>query len=104
MAEARAGHLGHRRLIEDAGEYAGIGLAMMGSSLNPPMFLITGGLALAGELFLAPMRASYDRHTLCRPSLLPEAQRTRFLTGTSPATDNVLGAVVLVLRQEMRVG
>jgi predicted NBD/HSP70 family sugar kinase len=103
VAEARAGHPGYRRLIEDAGDYAGIGLAMMGSSLNPPMFLITGGLALAGELFLGPMRASYERHTLCRQSLLPESQRTRFLTGTSPATDNVLGAVALVLRQEMRM-
>ena len=103
VAEARSGHLGHRRLIEAAGEYAGIGLGMLGSSLNPPMFLITGGLALAGELFLAPMRASYERHTLCRPSQLPESQKTRFVTGTSPATDNVLGAVALVLRQEGRV-
>lgn len=103
VAEARAGHLGHRRLIEDAGEYAGIGLGMLGSSLNPPMFLITGGLALAGELFLTPLRASYERHTLCRPALLPQSQRTRFLTGTNPDIDNVLGATALVLRQEMRV-
>lgn len=103
VAEAKAGHLGYRRLIEDAGEYAGIGLGILGSALNPPMFLITGGLALAGELFLAPMRASYDRHTLCRQSLLPEGQKTRILTGTSPANDNVLGAAALVLRQISRV-
>lgn len=103
VKEARAGHIGYRRLIEDAGEYAGIGLGILGSALNPPMFLITGGLALAGELFLAPMRASYDRHTLCRQSLLPEGQKTRIVTGTSPANDNVLGAAALVLRQDGRV-
>lgn len=103
VAEARAGHLGHRRLIEDAGEYAGIGLGIIGSALNPPMFLITGGLALAGELFLAPMRASYDRHTLCRQSLLPEGQKTRIVTGSFPANDNVLGAAALVLRRIARV-
>lgn len=103
VAEARAGHLGYRRLIEDAAEHAGIGLGLIGSALNPPMFLITGGLAQAGELFLAPLRASYDRHTLCRRNLLPEGQETRIVTGSSPDNDNVLGAAALVLRQVSRV-
>lgn len=101
--EAQAGHLGYRRLIEDAAEHAGIGLGIVGSALNPPMFLITGGLARAGDLFLAPMRASYDRHTLSRQSLLPEGQQTRILAGSSPDNDNVLGAAALVLRQVSRV-
>jgi predicted NBD/HSP70 family sugar kinase len=101
--EAQAGHLGYRRLIEDAAEHAGIGLGIIGSALNPPMFLITGGLARAGDLFLAPMRASYDRHTLSRQSLLPEGQQTRIFAGSSPDNDNVLGAAALVLRQVAQV-
>ena len=101
--EAQAGHLGYRRLIEDAAEHAGIGLGIIGSALNPPMFLITGGLARAGDLFLAPMRASYDRHTVSRQSLLPEGSETRILAGSSPDNDNVLGAAALVLRQVAQV-
>lgn len=103
VKEARAGHAGFRRLIEDAGAAAGLALGLIGSALNPPLFLITGGLALAGDLFLDPMRAGFERHTLCRPSLLPETERTRIQPGQFLSNDNVLGAAALVLRQVSRV-
>lgn len=103
VKEARAGHAGFRRLIEDAGSTAGLALGLVGTALNPPLFLITGGLAQAEDMFLTPMRAAYERHTLCRPSLLPEASRTRILPGQFLGNDNVLGAAALVLRQLSRV-
>ncbi len=103
VQHARDGHAGYRRLIEDAGAAAGLGLGLIGSALNPPLFLITGGLAQADEMFFAPMRAAFERHTLCRPSLLPEDQRPRILPGRFLGNDNVLGAAALVLRQLSRV-
>ncbi|MCX7670015.1 MAG: ROK family protein, partial [Anaerolineae bacterium] len=103
VKEARAGQTGFRRLIEDAGHAAGLALGLIGSALNPPMFLVTGGLALAADLFFAPLLASYERHTLCRPSLLAEHQRTRIMPGHFLSNDNVLGAAALVLRQISRV-
>jgi predicted NBD/HSP70 family sugar kinase len=103
VKEARSGHVGFRRLVEDAGSAAGLALGMIGSALNPPLFLITGGLAQAGDLFLDPMRAAFERHTLCRPSLLAEQDRTRILPGQFLSNDNVLGAAALVLRQVSRV-
>ncbi|MFO1201603.1 MAG: ROK family protein [Tabrizicola sp.] len=103
VKEARAGHTGFRRLIEDAGSAAGLAVGLIGSALNPPLFLITGGLALAEDLFLAPLRASFERHTLCRPSLLPENQRPVIKPGQFLSNDNVLGAAALVLRQLAQV-
>lgn len=101
--EARNGNAGYRRLIEDAGSNAGLAVGLIGSALNPPMFLITGGLAAAGDLFLEPLRAAFERHTLCRPSLLPESQQPKILPGNFLNNDNVLGAAALVLRQVSRV-
>lgn len=103
VIEARNGHVGFRRLIEDAGRTAGMAVGLIGSALNPPMYLITGGLAGAGDIFLEPLRAAFERHTLCRPSLLPESQRPKILPGDFLKNDNVLGAAALVLRQLSRV-
>lgn len=103
VKEARAGNTGFRRLIEDAGDAAGQAVGLIGSALNPPLFLITGGLALADDLFLLPMRAAFERHTLCRPSQLPENQRPQIRLGQFLNNDNVLGAAALVLRQVAQV-
>lgn len=103
VKEAKEGNAGFRRLIEDAGSAAGLAVGLIGSALNPPMFLITGGLADADEVFFAPLRASFERHTLCRPSLLPESQRPVIVPGDFLKNDNVLGAAALVLRQVSRV-
>ncbi|MGL5010493.1 MAG: hypothetical protein ACRC6I_11465 [Paracoccaceae bacterium] len=81
---------------------AGLSLGLIGSALNPPLFLIAGGLALAEDLFLAPLAAAYERHTLCRPSLLPISERTEIRLGHFLNNDNVLGAVALVLCQVSR--
>jgi predicted NBD/HSP70 family sugar kinase len=103
VKEARAGHTGFRRLIEDAGSAAGLAVGLIGSALNPPLFLITGGLTLAEDLFLAPLRDAFERHTLCRSSLVSEEQRTQIKPGQFLNNDNVLGAAALVLRQISQV-
>lgn len=100
---AHAGDVGFQRLLADAGEAAGRGLATVGSILNPPLFIISGGLAAAGELLLAPLRASYEKHALIKRGDLDEAAYPRFVAGRFLDNDNCMGAVGLVLRHSGRL-
>lgn len=104
IALARAGDAGARRLIEDTGEIAGRGLAMIGTILDPPLVIIGGRMALAGELLLAPLRRAYEKHVLVKAADLPEALRTRITTGRFTENDALLGAVGLVLEGPGRAG
>jgi predicted NBD/HSP70 family sugar kinase len=98
IALARRGDAGAIRLIEDTGEIAGRGLAMIGTMLNPPLVIIGGRMALAGELLLAPLRRAYEKHVLVKAVDLPEALRTRIMVGRFTRNDALLGAVGLVLK------
>jgi predicted NBD/HSP70 family sugar kinase len=75
-------------------EYGGRGLAMVGTIINPPLFIIGGKLALAGELLFTPLRKSYERHTLIKPH---DGTPTRINVGKFTENDSLLGAVALVL-------
>jgi predicted NBD/HSP70 family sugar kinase len=99
---AQAGDVGFQRLLEDAGEAAGRGLAAVGTILNPGLFVISGGMAAAGAMLLAPIRSAYGRHTLVKPSD-GEATNPSFVTGRFLDNDNCLGAVGLVLRHHGRL-
>jgi predicted NBD/HSP70 family sugar kinase len=94
IALAEAGDAGAMRLIADVAEYGGRGLAMVGTIINPPLFLIGGRLAQAGELLLAPMRKSFERHSLIKPQDDPH---TTISIGKFTENDSLLGAVALVL-------
>ncbi len=91
---AEAGDAGAMRMIADVAEYGGRGLAMVGTIINPPLFIIGGRLALAGELLLAPMRKSYERHTLIKSH---DGAPTKITVGKFTENDSLLGAVALVL-------
>jgi len=104
IALALDGHAGCARLIEDTATLAGRGLGMVGSVLNPGLILIGGRAALAGDLLLAPLARSYDRHTLIKRDDVPEAQRTRIGFGRFTANNALMGAVALVLRRQGRLG
>lgn len=99
---AQAGDVGFQRLLEDAGEAAGRGLATVGTILNPGLFVISGGMAAAGEMLLAPIRLAYSRHTLVKPSD-GEGANPAFVTGRFLDNDNCMGAVGLVLRHHGRL-
>lgn len=96
------GDTGCRRLIADAGEAAGRGLALIGTALNPALIVIGGRGASAGPLLLTPLRAAYDRFALSEQ--WPEEIRTPIIPGTFLSDDSVLGAVGLVLRHHGRLG
>jgi predicted NBD/HSP70 family sugar kinase len=94
IALAETGDAGAIRMIADVAEYGGRGLAMVGTILNPPHFIIGGRLALAGEMLFAPMRKSYERHTLIKAQ---DGMPTTFGLGKFTENDSLLGAVALVL-------
>ncbi|MBP7000878.1 ROK family transcriptional regulator [Amaricoccus sp.] len=101
---AEAGDAGALGLIEDTAGRAGRGLAMVGTMLNPPLILIGGRMALAGDLLMAPLVRAYERQALIKARGLPPAQRTRIAVGRFTETDSLLGAVGLVLRDVGRLG
>ena len=47
-----------RKVIGETGKYLGLALANLVDILNPQMIVIGGGVAAAGDLLLAPARAT----------------------------------------------
>lgn len=103
IERALAGDVGFTRLIADAGEVAGRSLAVVGSIVNPPMFVIGGALAAAGDLLLTPLRAAYDKHALIKRTDVGQGQYPSFIPGRFLDNDNCMGAVGLVLRHSRRL-
>jgi predicted NBD/HSP70 family sugar kinase len=103
VADAVAGHPGYQQLLAAAAERSGWGVGLIGTVLNTPLFILTGGLARTGDLFMEPLRQSYERHTLCKSGMLPADRRPRFVLGKFLSNDTVLGAVALVLHQQSRI-
>jgi predicted NBD/HSP70 family sugar kinase len=100
---AARGDVGFGRLIADTATIAGRGLGMLGAILNPGLILIGGRAALAGEALMAPLIASYERHTLIKREDTPPAQRVRIEVAKFPRNHALLGAVALVLRRHGRL-
>jgi predicted NBD/HSP70 family sugar kinase len=101
---AERGDEGALRLIEDTAELAGRGLGMIGTILNPPLIIIGGRMALAGDILMAPLARAFEKHTMIKRSSLPEGLRTRITIGRFTENDALLGAVGLVLRNRGRLG
>lgn len=100
---AQAGNVGCRRLITDAGEAAGRGLALIGTAFNPPLIVVGGRGVLAGELMLAPLRGAYERFALIKNAELPLEAQTTIIPGAFLNDDSGLGAVELVRRYHGRL-
>lgn len=103
IALAESGNAGALRMITDVGEYGGRGLAMIGTILNPPLILIGGRMALAGDLLLTPMRNAFQRHTLIKPADITGSRSTEIRVGKFTENDSLLGAVGLVLDNALTV-
>ncbi|MET3811186.1 ROK family glucokinase [Arthrobacter sp. UYEF3] len=59
---AKAGDPTSRELLEDVGEWLGLGLANLAAALDPGTLVIGGGLCDAGDLLLAPARKAFARN------------------------------------------
>jgi predicted NBD/HSP70 family sugar kinase len=103
IARAIAGDAGCRRLIEDTATAAGRGLGVIGATINPGLVVAAGRLVRAGEMFLEPLRASYDRFTLVKNSDVGQESRTSIMPGRFIENASCMGAVGLVLKHHGRV-
>lgn len=97
IALARDGDNFARVLIREAGKNAGWGLAVLCSALNPPLVLVSGRMALAGDQFMEPLMTAFERNVMLKPQELPPHQRTRVEAGTFIEDDSLRGAAGLVL-------
>ncbi|MDB5624179.1 MAG: hypothetical protein JWR39_2742 [Devosia sp.] len=101
---ARGGNLAAQTMIEQVAHVAGQGLGIIASVVNPGLVVVGGRLALARELLLAPLEASFNRHSLVKRSELDADARTQVLSSAFSGRGACLGAVGLVLRAGGRTG
>ncbi|WDF34488.1 ROK family glucokinase [Arthrobacter agilis] len=59
---AMEGDAASRELVDDVGQWLGLGLANLAAALDPGTFVIGGGLSAAGELLLDPARRAFGRN------------------------------------------
>ncbi|WP_310164740.1 ROK family glucokinase [Arthrobacter sp. BE255] len=59
---ALAGDAASRELLEEVGEWLGLGLANLAAALDPGLFVIGGGLCSAGDLLVEPARKAFARN------------------------------------------
>jgi glucokinase len=81
-AAAQDGDPAAKELIEDVGQWLGVGIANLAAALDPETFVVGGGLSEAGELLLAPARDAF-RRTLTGRQFRPEAQVVPAALGNS---------------------
>jgi predicted NBD/HSP70 family sugar kinase len=97
LESARAGDLGCRRVIHDAGRALGQVVATLLNVLNPELLVVGGDLAGAGDLLLDGVRESVGR------AALPEAaRRAEVVAGVLGERAQVLGALALVVSEADR--
>jgi predicted NBD/HSP70 family sugar kinase len=90
---ARGGDPGCCRAIADAGRAIGSALATLSNLVNPERIVVGGELGAAGELLLTPLRES-----LQRAAIRSAAQDVQVVESTLGERAEVLGALVLAMR------
>jgi glucokinase len=82
------------RIVNQAGEYLGLGMARAVNLLNPDVVAIGGGISQAGEVLMAPVRRGFARY------VMPEtAQGVRIVTSELSPRWGLFGAAALALRE-----
>jgi predicted NBD/HSP70 family sugar kinase len=94
---ARAGDVGCRRVIADAGRAIGRAISMLINMLNPELVVVGGDLAAAGDLLLDGVRDS-----IARAALPSAAEAAAVVTGVLGERAQVLGAIALVISEADR--
>lgn len=59
---ALAGDAASRELLDEVGDWLGLGLANLAAALDPGLFVIGGGLCSAGDLLVEPARKAFARN------------------------------------------
>jgi predicted NBD/HSP70 family sugar kinase len=95
LSRAGAGDPACRRVLADAGTAIGEAAAAVYNLINPERIVVGGDLAAAGELLIAPMRDA-----VLRASIASAAEDVQVVAAALGDRAEVLGAVVLVLRDD----
>ncbi|TDE15038.1 ROK family glucokinase [Jiangella asiatica] len=85
-------------LLEDIGQWLGVGLANLAAAFDPGLFVIGGGVSDVGDLLLEPARTSF-RRTLTGRGFRPEATVVRAALGNEAG---LIGAADLARRERSR--
>jgi len=83
------------RLLAGAGEHLGRGISYLLNILNPEMVVLAGPYAAAGEILLAPLRASVARHAI-RP------EGVAIVPSTLSERADLVGSVLMVMDETRR--
>jgi len=74
---ARRGDVTAGRVVEEAIEYLGTAIANLATVLDPEMIVLGGGVSLAGEMLIEPIRAALERTVPAKPAVVVSALRDR---------------------------
>ena len=92
---ALAGDALSMRLLAGAGEHLGRGISYLLNILNPEMVVLAGPYAAAGEILLAPLRASVGRHAI-RP------EGVAIVPSTLSERADLVGSVLMIMDETTR--
>jgi predicted NBD/HSP70 family sugar kinase len=96
---ANDGHGGARRVLADAGEHIGLAVANLVSLIDADRVVVGGELGAADELLVGPLRYA------ARSAAVTEAGSSiDIVTGELGERAEVLGALILVLREPVSLG
>ncbi|KRV51287.1 glucokinase [Wenjunlia vitaminophila] len=98
---ARAGDAMAIELLQDVGQWLGIGIANLAAALDPSCFVIGGGVSAADDLLIAPAREAY-RRTLTGRGFRPEARVVRAQLGNEAGLVGAADLARLVARRFRR--
>jgi glucokinase len=94
VAEAAASDALAARVMAQAGECLGLGIAGAVNLINPQIVVIGGGVAEAGEVLLAPVRESVRQHAVAE-----SVRDLRIVAGELRERGGLLGAAALALTE-----
>lgn len=96
---ADEGHAGARRVIADAGEHIGLAVANFVTLIDADRVVVGGELGAAGELLVGPLR-----YAARSAAVTTAGSSIDIVTGDLGERAEVLGAVLLVLREPVSLG
>jgi predicted NBD/HSP70 family sugar kinase len=99
LAHARAGHVGARRVIADAGTMVGRLVGDLCNYFNPDLVLVGGELARAGALVIDPLETSMRRYAIARA-----VEHVQVMGGALGDRAEVLGAILFAAQKDRVAG
>ncbi|HEX5568851.1 MAG TPA: ROK family glucokinase [Streptomyces sp.] len=98
---AREGDAMCTELLQEIGQWLGVGIANLAAALDPSCFVIGGGVSSADELLIAPARDAFRRHLTGR-GYRPEARIVRAELGPDAGMVGAADLARLIARRFRR--